>query len=50
MNRVGELTEEQYHHPDVDFGWGRANITIFTHKIARLMESDFIFAAKVDGL
>jgi 4a-hydroxytetrahydrobiopterin dehydratase len=50
VNRVGELAEEQYHHPDVDFGWGRANITIFTHKIDRLIESDFIFATKVDGL
>ena len=22
VNRVGELAEEQNHHPDVDFGWG----------------------------
>ena len=50
VNRVGELAEEQNHHPDVDFGWGRAGITIFTHKIDGLTESDFVFAAKVDGL
>jgi 4a-hydroxytetrahydrobiopterin dehydratase len=50
VNRVGELAEEQAHHPDVDFGWGRAGITIYTHKIDGLTESDFVLAAKVDTL
>jgi len=50
VNRVGELAEEQAHHPDIDFGWGRAGVTIFTHKIDGLTESDFILAAKVDRL
>jgi len=50
VNRVGELAEEQAHHPDIDFGWGRVGITIFTHKIDGLTESDFILAAKVDRL
>jgi 4a-hydroxytetrahydrobiopterin dehydratase len=49
-NRVGELAEEQAHHPDIDFGWGRAGVKIFTHKIDGLTESDFILAAKVDRL
>ena len=50
VNRVGELAEEQAHHPDIAFGWGRAEIVIFTHKIDGLTESDFILAAKVDRL
>jgi 4a-hydroxytetrahydrobiopterin dehydratase len=50
VNRVGELAEEQSHHPDIEFGWGRAGVTIFTHKIDGLTESDFILAAKVDRL
>ena len=50
VNRVGELAEEQAHHPDVDFGWGRAGITIFTHKIDGLTESDFVLAAKIDRI
>jgi 4a-hydroxytetrahydrobiopterin dehydratase len=50
VNRVGELAEEQTHHPDIDFGWGRATVKIFTHKINGLTESDFILAAKVEGL
>ncbi len=50
VNAVGELAEEQGHHPDVGFGWGYAEITVWTHKIDGLTESDFIFAAKVDRL
>ena len=49
-NRVGELAEEQGHHPDICLGWGRVALEIWTHKIDGLTESDFIFAAKVDGL
>ena len=48
--RVGELAEEQNHHPDISFGWGRAEVVIFTHKIDGLTESDFVFAAKTDRL
>lgn len=50
VNRVGELAEEQNHHPDVSLGWGRVELTVFTHKIDGLTESDFVFAAKVDRL
>ncbi len=50
VNRVGELAEEQGHHPDISFGWGYAEVTVFTHKIDGLTESDFVFAAKVDTL
>jgi 4a-hydroxytetrahydrobiopterin dehydratase len=50
VNRVGALAEEQGHHPDICFGWGKADITIWTHKIDGLTESDFVLAAKIDRL
>jgi 4a-hydroxytetrahydrobiopterin dehydratase len=50
INRVGDLAEAQGHHPDISFGWGRAEITIWTHKINGLTESDFVLAAKIDNL
>jgi 4a-hydroxytetrahydrobiopterin dehydratase len=50
VNRVGELAEQQGHHPDICFGWGKAEITIWTHKIDGLTESDFVLAAKIDTL
>lgn len=49
-NRVGELAEAQGHHPDIFLGWGKVRLTVLTHKIGGLTESDFIFAAKVDQL
>ena len=49
-NKVGELAEEQDHHPDIFLAWGRVRVTIWTHKIDGLTESDFVFAAKVDAL
>jgi len=50
VNRVGELAEEQGHHPDILLTWGKAEITMWTHKIDGLTESDFIMAAKIDRL
>ena len=50
VNRVGELAEEQGHHPDIFLAWGKVEITIWTHKINGLTESDFILAAKIDQL
>ena len=50
VNRVGELAESVNHHPDIELSWGRVKLTIFTHKIDGLHESDFVFAAKSDRL
>lgn len=48
--RIGDLAEEQQHHPDLHVAWGKLGVEIWTHKIGGLTESDFIFAAKCDGL
>ncbi len=50
VNRVGNLAEEQGHHPDILLSWGKADVTIWTHKIDGLTESDFILAAKIDRI
>ena len=49
-NQVGALAEEQGHHPDIHLAWGKVEITIWTHKIDGLHQSDFILAAKIDKL
>jgi 4a-hydroxytetrahydrobiopterin dehydratase len=48
VNRAGAIAEEQGHHPDLLLKWGKVEVTIFTHKIDGLTESDFILAAKID--
>ena len=50
VNQVGALAEEEFHHPDVSFGWGTCTVSWHTHKIKGLHENDFIMAAKVDAL
>ena len=47
--KIGELAENQGHHPDIFLAWGKVKLTIWTHKIDGLTESDFIFAAKADN-
>ena len=47
-NRIGDLAEQQGHHPDIYLAWGKVILTLWTHKIDGLTESDFIFAAKAD--
>ena len=49
-NKVGEISEDEGHHPDISFGWGYAEIKITTHAIEGLSENDFILAAKIDQL
>ena len=46
--KVGEVAENQGHHPDIYLAWGKVKLTIWTHKIDGLTESDFILGAKVD--
>jgi 4a-hydroxytetrahydrobiopterin dehydratase len=50
VNRVGAVAEEQGHHPDILLAWGKAEITLWTHKVNGLTESDFIMAAKINRL
>ena len=50
INKVGDISENEGHHPDISFGWGYAEIKITTHAIEGLSENDFILAAKIDQI
>ena len=45
---VAAIAEKENHHPDILLVWGKVTVTIWTHKVDGLTESDFIFAAKVE--
>lgn len=47
---VGELAEEEQHHPDLHVSWGLTVVETWTHKIRGLHENDFILAAKTDRI
>lgn len=48
--KIGELAEKEGHHPDILLTYGKVEISMWTHKINGLSESDFILAAKIDEL
>ena len=49
-NKVGELADEERHHPALLTEWGRTTVTWWTHKIRGLHRNDFVMAAKTDVL
>lgn len=48
-NIVGKIAETEHHHPDIFLSWGKVKISIFTHKIDGLTESDFVLASKIEN-
>jgi len=51
FQRVGQLAEEEGHHPDLHLtGYRNVAIEIWTHAINGLSENDFILAAKIAKL
>jgi 4a-hydroxytetrahydrobiopterin dehydratase len=49
-NKVGQIAEEEGHHPSMLIEWGKVTVTWWTHKIKGLHRNDFIMAAKTDRL
>ena len=50
VNRIGDLAEEEDHHPEITFTWGKVTVSLNTHSVGGLSENDFILAAKIDRL
>jgi 4a-hydroxytetrahydrobiopterin dehydratase len=49
-NKVGDLADNEGHHPDISIGWGYSLIMLHTHAIKGLSLNDFILAAKIDEI
>ena len=50
VNSVGVVAEEEGHHPDISFTWGKVEIRLSTHSIGGISENDFILAFKIDHM
>lgn len=50
VSEISQIAEAENHHPAINFGWGYAIVTLWTHAISGLHENDFILAAKIDQL
>ncbi len=47
---IGELAEEEWHHPDIQLSWGEVTVEMWTHKIDGLHKTDFVMAARMDRI
>jgi len=51
FNQVGELAENEGHHPDLHLAdYRKLAIELSTHAVGGLTENDFILAAKIDEI
>jgi 4a-hydroxytetrahydrobiopterin dehydratase len=48
--KVGNIAEEQHHHPVIITEWGKVTVTWWTHAINGLHKNDFIMASRTDEL
>lgn len=48
--KVGQIAEQQWHHPTIITEWGNVTVTWTTHKIKGLHVNDFAMAAQTDQL
>jgi len=49
-NQVGELAEQEDHHPMMVTEYGKVTVVWWTHKIGGLHRNDFVMAARTDEL
>lgn len=47
---IGELAEEEWHHPDIHLSWGEVGVEMWTHEIDGLRHADFVMAARMDRI
>jgi 4a-hydroxytetrahydrobiopterin dehydratase len=50
VNKVGAIAEEQQHHPDILLGWGKVEITTYSHDVNGLTDRDVKLASKINEL
>jgi 4a-hydroxytetrahydrobiopterin dehydratase len=48
--QLGNLAENEGHHPDILLTYGAVRVQLFTHSAKGLTENDFILAAKIERL
>ena len=50
VNRVGELSEQAGHHPDIEIRWDKVTLRLSTHSVGALTQADIDLAKAIDGL
>lgn len=47
VNRVADVAEREWHHPDIYISFNKVRFELYTHSIKGLSKNDFVLAAKI---
>lgn len=50
VDKVGNLAEAHNHHPDIELGWGKVKVVLFTHSEKAITKKDYKLAKEIDAL
>ena len=50
VNALAWIAHQTDHHPDLEVGYNRCQVTFSTHSIGGLSDNDFICAARINSL
>lgn len=50
VNKIGAISEEEGHHPDLGLSYGKVEVTLYTHALDGLSENDFLLAEMIEGI
>ena len=50
VDKIGALAEQKNHHPDIELGWGRVKVLLFTHSEHKITEKDKSLAKEIDQI
>lgn len=50
VNKVGELAEQEQHHPDIDIRYNSVRLALSSHDVSGITDRDFRLAERINSL
>jgi 4a-hydroxytetrahydrobiopterin dehydratase len=50
VNKIGEIAEEENHHPDIELSYGRVKIKLITHEEEKVTCKDIKMAERINQI
>ncbi len=50
VNRIGQMSDEVNHHPDVYLTWGKVRLDVWTHTAGGITDRDYDWARRAEAL
>ena len=50
VDKAGEISEKENHHPEIFLSWGKVKIELFTHERKKITEKDINLSLKINKI